>query len=330
MSTDPIRGAPPGLQPWSAGDVTETRPEDLLLARDLVADGYRYSDLTQLRRQGRLDHVRRGAYARPGADLDEAARHLRLVRATVPLLTASVLSHLSAAVVHGLPLPRGRLAHVQVTRPDAGSGRRHGHVHRFVAPLAAEDVTVRDGLAVTSLARTVVDLARTLPFADAVATADAALRQGLDPVALQLVLGQAAGRPGVAAARRVVAFADGRSESAGESRSRVVLHRLGLPPSTLQLEVLDADGHLVGRCDFAWEEQRTLGEFDGRVKYGRLLQPGETVADAVYREKRREDALRDEGWQLVRWSTADLQQEQVLAVRLQRAFRRGTAAAPRR
>jgi len=60
----------------------------------------------------------------------------------------------------------------------------------------------------------------------------------------------------------------------------------------------------VGRSDFGWEEQRTLGEFDGRVKYGRLLRPGETAADTVYREKRREDALRDQGWQLVRWSAA--------------------------
>jgi hypothetical protein len=120
----------------------------------------------------------------------------------------------------------------------------------------------------------------------------------------------------------VVAFADGRSESAGESHSRVVLHRIGLPPSTLQLEVLDPSGRLVGRCDFGWEEQRTLGEFDGLVKYGRLLKPGQTVADVVYAEKLREDALRDEGWQMVRWGSADLRREQVVAVRLQRAFRR--------
>jgi hypothetical protein len=297
--------------------------DPVLLARDLVADGYRYSELTQLRRSGELRHLRRGAYTRSDVELDEAGRHRQLVQATLPLLTSSVLSHLSAAVLHGLPLPQARLPYVQVTRPDVGSGRRRGHVHRFTAPLPRDEVVVLDGLAVTSLARTVVDLARTLPFADAVAAADAALRLGLDPALLAETLEGASGRPGVAGARRVVAFADGRSESPGESHSRVMLHRIGLPPSTLQLEVFDATGHLVGRTDFGWEEQRTLGEFDGRVKYGRLLRPGETAADAVYREKRREDDLRDEGWQMVRWGSVDLQHEQVVAARLRRAFRRG-------
>jgi hypothetical protein len=197
-------------------------------------------------------------------------------------------------------------------------------VHRFAAPLPPDEVVVVDGLAVTSLPRTVIDLARTLPFADAVAAADAALRLGVHPVLLAETLQRASGRPGVAAARRVVAFADGRSESAGESHSRVMLHRIGLPPSTLQLSVVDSSGRLVGRCDFGWEQQRTLGEFDGRVKYGRLLRPGEPAADVVYREKCREDALRDEGWQMVRWGSADLQHEQVVAARLRRAFRRGT------
>ncbi|SDR92226.1 hypothetical protein SAMN04488543_0755 [Friedmanniella luteola] len=260
---------------------------------------------------------------------DDVGRHRQLLQATVPQLGGGVVSHLSAAVLHGLPLPVGGLRHVQVTQPAARSGRRRGHVHRFAAPLPAEDVTLLDGLAVTTLARTVVDLGRALPFADAVAVADAALRQGLDGGELRLVLEQATGRPGVARARRVVAFADGRSESAGESRSRVLLHRIGLPPSTLQLVVLDEQGCFVGRSDFGWQEHRTLGEFDGRVTYGRLLRPGETAADVVHREKRREDALRDQGWEMVRWGSVDLHHEQALAERLRRAFRRGDARAPR-
>ena len=50
-----------------------------------------------------------------------------------------------------------------------------------------------------------------------------------------------------------------------------------------------------------------LGEFDGRVKYGRLLRPGQEPGDAVFEEKRREDAIRDEGWGVVRWVWSDLQ-----------------------
>ena len=67
-----------------------------------------------------------------------------------------------------------------------------------------------------------------------------------------------------------------------------------------------ASGGVVGRTDFAWEEQRVVGEFDGRIKYGRLLRPGQDPGDAVFEEKRREDAIRDEGWGVVRWVWSDL------------------------
>src|SRR3954469_13648996 len=91
----------------------------------------------------------------------------------------------------------------------------------------------------------------------------------------------------------------------GESGSRIVLSGRGLLPSALQLPVRDGT-RLLGRVDFAWPEHRTLGEFDGRVKYGRLLRPGDDVTEVVYREKLREDLLRDLGWQVVRWTWPDL------------------------
>ena len=84
------------------------------------------------------------------------------------------------------------------------------------------------------------------------------------------------------------------------------MHRWGLAPSALQFEVRRRSGGLVGRTDFAWEDRGVLGEFDGRVKYGRLLRPGQDPGDAVFEEKRREDAIRDEGWGVVRWVWSDL------------------------
>jgi hypothetical protein len=60
------------------------------------------------------------------------------------------------------------------------------------------------------------------------------------------------------------------------------------------------------RTDFYWEEFRTVGEFDGKAKYGRDLRPGQDPGEAVYREKRREDALRDLGLQVVRWTWDEL------------------------
>ena len=76
-------------------------------------------------------------------------------------------------------------------------------------------------------------------------------------------------------------------------------------------------------CDFCWKEQRTVGEFDGKIKYGRPIGPGEKPEDAVFREKIREDRIRDLGWEVVRWTWADLEDPRLLVTRLQRAFSRG-------
>jgi hypothetical protein len=81
-----------------------------------------------------------------------------------------------------------------------------------------------------------------------------------------------------------------------------------------------ADGSLAGRCDFGWRRYRTVGEFDGRVKYGRLLKPGQSPGDVVFEEKVREDELRDLRWRVVRWTWPDLSPGGVVAERLRRAF----------
>jgi hypothetical protein len=119
-----------------------------------------------------------------------------------------------------------------------------------------------------------------------------------------------------------LAFADGRSESVGESRSRVLIKRLGLPAPDLQVEVRRSSGSLIGRSDFGWRQERTLAEFDGRVTYGRLLRPGQDPSDVVFAEKLREDALRDQGFQVVRWIWSGLDRPLVVGDRLNRAFSR--------
>jgi hypothetical protein len=244
----------------------------------------------------------------------------------MPFLAAgTVVSHESAAVLHGLPVWGARVGVVHVTRMKVTRGKRRGGVHLHTAPLPTSDVVELAGLPVTSLARTVVDLARTLTVDHAVCAGDAALRAGCRTDELDEMLAEASGWPGIQRARRVVEFLDGRSESAGESRSRVVFARLGLPAPVPQYEVFDDDGVLVGRSDFGWEAFRTLGEFDGKVKYGRLLKPGQPPGDAVYLEKRREDAMRDLTWEMVRWGWIDFDDEQALGARVRRAFARGVA-----
>ncbi len=214
-----------------------------ITSRDLLARGYTANEIVREARRGGLVRLRRGAFLRPSEAVDDpVARHRLLVGATLAVLApGAVVSHRSAAVMHGLPVWADALGPVEVTR-STGSGNRRGQLHVHIAPMAAEELTVVDGLPVTSVGRTLVDLGRGLPPAQAVAAGDAALRHGLEPAALALTLERSAGRRGVAAARRAVALFDARSESAGQSASRVALVELGLAPSDLQHEVFDAAG----------------------------------------------------------------------------------------
>jgi hypothetical protein len=258
---------------------------------------------------------------------DAIAWHLLAVHATAAQLGAgTVVSHVSAAVVHGLPLwfppaHPGPLDRVHATRDRRSGARRSSVVHLHAAALEADEVVMVDGLLVTSVARTVTDVARFLPFESALVPADGALyRRHVTPAELVEGVERGAHRRGNTAARRVVAFADGRAESPGETRSRVAIRRAGLPAPTLQHEVWSAGGRRLGRTDFYWEEFATVGEFDGRVKYGRLLRPGQEPGDAVFTEKVREDAIRAERLGMARWTWPDLEMFAVVADRLRQAF----------
>jgi hypothetical protein len=190
-----------------------------------------------------------------------------------------------------------------------------------VSAIDADETCVVDGITVTDPTRTITDLARVLPFEQAVVAADAALRLRLTTKErLTLAAARIAGTPGSRAIQRVVQFADGLSESVGESRSRVMMHLADLPAPILQLKVHNGQGRLLGRCDYGWKDGRLLGEFDGLVKYGRLLLPGETSGDKIVKEKRREDLLRDTGARVVRWVWAELDHPDRLRVRIQHAL----------
>jgi hypothetical protein len=139
-------------------------------------------------------------------------------------------------------------------------------VHLRAAPLDPDEITSVGGIAVTTPARTVADVARSVPFEQAVVVADSALhRQLVTPAELDQALARCVRRPGSPAARRAIAFADGRSESVGESRSRVAMTPAGLPAPVLQWEVVTRSGPALGRVDFAWPRFRVVVDVARRV-----------------------------------------------------------------
>ncbi len=289
-------------------DITRGRP---LLRSDLRAEGVTGDEIDRARHAGRLTRLRPGAYLSSDDErlADPETRHALAARAAVRqhATVDGAASHVSAAALHGLPLWRVPLRRCHVTRPGDSGGRRTTYLHLHRAELAPGEVVLVDGVRVTSPARTVVDVARTLPFEQAVAVADAALhREIVGTGELADALARAVGARGLPAARRVVAFADGAADGPGESISRVRFARAGLPRPVLQHVVRDTAGRVIARVDFWWPGRGVVGEFDGRVKYDRLLEPGQNASDVVHREKRREDAVRATGSPVVRWDWRDL------------------------
>lgn len=297
--------------------------DPLLHRRALLAGGAVPHEVRRQLQRGELVGVRRGRYVAGGLPTRPELRHLLHVHAAMTELAPdAVASHQSAAVVHGLPLWNADLTRVHATRDRRSGARRSPVTHLHAARLDPDEVVVVTGVWVTSVARTVLDVARSLPFDAALVVADAALHRHLvtrEELAAALVRAQRwRGAPG---AGRVLAFADPGSMSVGETRSRIALRDAGLPAPVLQWRVRASDGTEVAQADFGWPELRTVGEFDGRVKYGRSLRPDADPTRLLVEEKRREDAVRAEGLGMVRWMWADLDCFAPVAERLRRTFR---------
>lgn len=289
---------------------------------ELLAAGFTDDELARMRRQGALTSLRPGVYLAGPEPPDIDGRHRLQVRAAMTgLAPGTVVSHASAALLHGLPIWRIPVTRVQVTRPRRSGGRCDPGLHMRTARLAREDIITVRGIRTTSVARTVVDVARTTPPESGVVTADAALALGAVTCAgLAAVLARCKGWPGCPKARRVITFADGRSESVGESRSRLAIASAGLPEPVPQWEVRTAGGRRIARVDFGWPEHGVVGEFDGRIKYGRKLRGAHNTSEVLFAEKQREDDLRAQGLTVIRWTWDDLADFALVAARLHRAL----------
>ncbi|MDN5748044.1 MAG: type IV toxin-antitoxin system AbiEi family antitoxin domain-containing protein, partial [Pseudonocardia sp.] len=156
-----------------------TQPPVVHLRAELRAAGYGDDEVRQLVRSGELTTVRRGAYLRGGLPDDRAVRHLAEIRAAAAQLSVdAVVSHVSAAVVRGWDVWGVALGRVRVTRARHNGGRIDPGLHVRTAPLREDELEVVDEVLVTSGARIVVDVARTVPFEQAVVVADCALAKG--------------------------------------------------------------------------------------------------------------------------------------------------------
>lgn len=284
----------------------------LQLSRDIDTPGDRAAFYGRVRR-GELVAVVRGVYfeAREWARLDRHDRQ-RLKSAAVNATAAEplVFSHASAGALWRLPRAGNWLQKEHVLVP-VGGAQSTTLITRHEVRMPV-DVSVIDGLIVTGLARTVVDIAATHAFGEGVVTADAALRRAQHPHPdapddrittddLRTALRVLDLKHGSARARRTIEFADGLADRPGESLSRVNMHLAHLPTPELQVVLYGASGRRYV-VDFWWPHCRLIGEFDGAFKYSDLeFMRGRTAHQVLLDEKKREDDLRAAGYIFSRW-----------------------------
>lgn len=251
-----------------------------------------------------LVRVRRGMYVADSEwpTTEREARHFVRMQAVAAAISEPVFSHQSAAVLWGIPVV-GQLGDVHVMAAGkVGRRTRRGviwHNHR----LEDKDLAIVDGFRVTSLERTLFDIAASSARVAGIAAVDAGIRasfvsglgtrvEGVPKEELITAFAARAGARGLRGALACARFADPRSGSAGESVSRWNLHRLGFPSPELQVPFeRDDGGHDV--VDFDWPEHGRFGEFDGFGKYVReRYTGGRPIEEVVWDEKRREDRVR--------------------------------------
>ena len=282
---------------------------------EIMARGFGDRDIRQAIASGILVRIGAGLYAPAPAyrALTDDAKLASRSRAMFHRHRgAVVLTHQSAAAIHGIAMWGAEVDEVHVTRLDGGRSRHEAHVQHHVGRIDYADVVEVDGVLVSSAERCVWELACQQPTESALVSADSALHRGLVTTAsLDETAGQFRTWSGSRSGRLALSLADERSESPGESRSRYLFWRHGIPRPDLQFRVLDANGLVVARTDFAWELYRHLAEFDGRIKVDGTFVP--EGFESVFDEKRREDLVRAQRWGLTRLIWADLHERAVTA-----------------
>lgn len=278
----------------------------ILTRGHLESTGWSSGDISRAVAAGELERLASGMYTEPD-DSKPWVKYLLRVRAA-SVNRIHVVSHESAAALHDIPFINPQRTHVHFTtgRDHSGGvrGGKAGRVHLHPRPLLPDEVTTVDGILVTSRARTAVDVAMCDDLIRGVCAFDAVrlVRRYPTPddpppvplAELQTCLDRLGRRRGSANAQRALALSVERSESPGESWSRVDMLNWKLPRPELQTEHR-LDGHLYF-ADFDWGT--VIGEFDGEGKYG---ETADERAAALTEEKERAAEFTDSGIEVVRW-----------------------------
>jgi len=271
----------------------------LITRRQALAAGYSEGEIRRLTNTGGpWVLVRRGVYAErhvvEAANPFDGAMSLADRAAHLTMTRPHLMSHDSAARAQGLAMLRPKQELVHITRFGVGGSRTEEGVKHHLTRLGLLDTTLVDGMRVTGLSRTALDLGREHGFVSGTVACDAALQLGAHISDFESDLALMTCWPGVTKARAAARAADPGAESAGETLTRLLLEELDIGVPQTQFPVQ------VGSRVF-WIDLR-VGchgfEFDGRRKFLRPALGGladRPIEEIVWEEKRRQDAICAEG-----------------------------------
>jgi hypothetical protein len=249
--------------------------------------------------QGLVRRMLQGVYVAAQAtdDMDLRAHALALV---IP--QEAVVTDRTAAWLHGVELlprssgtipPPVQVFHTtdtRVRRAGADSGRRG---------LLSTDITVVQGIRVTTALRTALDLGRLLRRHDALGAIDGFLRIGVPQEILMAEIARFKGYRGVRQLRVLAPLGDGRAESMGESALRLDWTDAGLPRPDVQTWVYDDNGVGIYRLDMTLPELLFAAEYDGEEHHS-------ADADQQHDRERREWCARERHWVFEIFTKADV------------------------
>lgn len=225
-------------------------------ARQLLARDISRHQISRLVRAGHLHPRHRGVYAVGHTVVSQRGLWMAAVLAVGE---GAALSHQSAAALWGLGPVRSLIT---VTAPkERRRPRLKVHVHR----LQPDEVTVRDGIPVTTAARTLLDLAAVVPQDQLERALREAEVQGLaDRTPLPVLLERHRGRMGTRALLAVMPRArDGRTKSELEEAFLRFLDARGLPRPLL-------NRHVAGKeRDCVYPDRGIVIELDGWWSHGK-------------------------------------------------------------
>jgi len=238
-----------------------TRQHGVVSHRQLLELGWEARWIERRLAEGRLGAVHHNVYSVGHSRLSVKARWWAAVLAYGP---GTVLSHQSGAVLWELRRDRSGPIHVNAFLGWQGARRRRGiWIHR--CKLRAEETTVHEGIPVTTVARTIFDLAEVAAYDEVKKVAEAADRRNLLRVReLEEACERGRGRRALRPVRRLLlelgAPVEGRSPL--EIRFGEFLRARRLPAPAQNVDVL---GHEV---DVLWPDAKLIVELDSWEFHG--------------------------------------------------------------